>query len=119
MRNTSHINGEKIESSIPKWVVFSLFFIATLIIVSIIRAYLPLLMSGIAMLFVWTQLTKEKAEITMLDNINTMDNNQFNLLKKKSKIPNRHVKTQSITTEPSGQRKRYLRAIEEQEEIAA
>ena len=64
MPNTSRLGREKAESSIPNWVVFSLFFITTLILVSIIKAYLPLLMSGIGMLFILTQMTKEKAETT-------------------------------------------------------
>ena len=50
-------------SSIPKWTVFSLCFITTLVVVSLIKAYLPLLVSALAMLFVWSQMTKPIAEI--------------------------------------------------------
>ena len=46
------------DSKIPKWTLFSLCFISTLIIVSLIKAYLPLLVSALAMLFVWSQMTK-------------------------------------------------------------
>ena len=41
---------KKADSSIPKWTVFSLCFITTLVIVSLIKAYLPLLVSALAML---------------------------------------------------------------------
>ena len=108
MSKISDFNNEKIESSIPKWVVFSLLFITTIIIVSIIRAYLPLLMSGIAMLFVWTQLTKEKAEIRMQENIIKRDTNQLNLFHNKRKTVKNHSK-RLMMTEPSPQRKRYLK----------
>ena len=114
MSNTSSFNSEKIESSIPKWVVFSLIFITTLIIVSIIRAYLPLLMSGIAMLFTWTQLTKEKADIKIQDNIDTSNDKQLDLFHKKNKSSKKYSK-RLMSTEPSPQRRRYLR----EEDIAA
>ena len=118
MSNTSQSNPEKAESSIPNWVVFSLFFITTLILVSIIKAYLPLLMSGIAILFVWTQATKEKAEITMQDDIDTRNNSQLNLFHKKHKIGKKYSKTLSGIAEPSGQRKRYLKTLSEDKRAA-
>ena len=119
MSNTSRLDHEKAESSIPKWVVFSLFFITTLILVSIIKAYLPLLMSGIAMLFVWTQITKEKAEITFQEENDTRNSNQLNLFHKKHKIGKKYSNRQKLPTEPSGQRRRYLKTINEDERRAA
>ena len=50
-------------SRIHKWTIFSLCFITTLVVVSLIKAYLPLLVSALAMLFVWSQMTKPVAEI--------------------------------------------------------
>ena len=50
-------------SRFHKWTLFSLCFITTLVVVSLIKAYLPLLVSALAMLFVWSQMTKPIAEI--------------------------------------------------------
>ena len=108
MQNNSDFNKEKIESSIPKWVVFSLLFITTLIIVSIIRAYLSLLMSGIAMLFIWTQITKEKAEIKMQENIDNRDPNQLNLFHNKQKTEKDYAH-RLIAKESRKERKRRAR----------
>ena len=117
MSNTSRLDHEKVESSIPKWVVFSLFFITTLILVSIIKAYLPLLMSGIGMLFIWTQITKEKADIQKSSYYE--NDNQLSLFHKNNKIGKKYSKRQTLPTEPSGQRRRYLKTIEEEERRAA
>ena len=51
------------DSRIHKWTLFSLCFISTIVVVSLIKAYLPLLVSALAMLFVWSQMTKPVAEI--------------------------------------------------------
>ena len=54
---------KKLEKTrIHKWTFFSLCFITTLVFVSLIKAYLPLLVSALAMLFVWSQMTKPIAE---------------------------------------------------------
>ena len=63
------------------------------------------------MLFVWTQITKEKAEITMQDDMDASRNSQLNLFHKKHKIGKKHSKTLSGIAEPSGQRKRYLKTL--------
>ena len=50
---------KKLEKTrIHKWTLFTLCFITTLVVVSLIQAYLPLLVSALAMLFVWSQITK-------------------------------------------------------------
>ena len=76
---------EKIaHSKIHKWTLFSLGFITTLIVVSLIKAYLPLLMSALAMLFVWSQMTKPIAEIETKSTND--DSNQLNLFHRQYKI---------------------------------
>ena len=54
---------KKEKTRLHKWTLFSLCFITTLVVVSLIKAYLPLLVSALAMLFVWSQMTKPIAEI--------------------------------------------------------
>ena len=77
-------------SRIPKWTLFSLCFITTLVVVSLIKAYLPLLVSALAMLFVWSQMTKPVAEIeTKATNDNS---NQLNLFHRQYKIGRKYSK---------------------------
>ena len=72
------------DTKIPKWTLFSLCFITTLVVVSLIKAYLPLLVSALAMLFIWGQMTKPVAEIeTKATNDNS---NQLNLFHRQYKI---------------------------------
>ena len=77
-------------SRIHKWTLFSLCFIATLVVVSVIKAYLPLLMSALAMLFVWSQMTKPIAEIET--KANNDDSNQLNLFHRQYKIGRKYSK---------------------------
>ena len=79
------------DSQISKWTLFSLCFITTLVVVSLIKAYLPLLVSALAMLFVWSQMTKPIAEIetkSTNDDTNQLDlfHRQYKIGKKYSKI---------------------------------
>ena len=88
---------KKIDNSIPKWTVFSLCFITTLVVVSLIKAYLPLLVSALAMLFVWSQMTKPLAEIetkSMNDN-----SNQLNLFHREYKIGRKYSKVKGVLKE--------------------
>ena len=71
-------------SRIHKWTLFSLCFITTLLVVSLIKAYLPLLVSALAMLFVWSQMTKPIAEIETKGTND--DSNQLNLFHRQYKI---------------------------------
>ena len=82
---------KKLENSrIHNWTLFSLFFITTLVIVSLIKAYLPLLVSALAMLFIWSQITKPMAEIeTKAPNDDT---NQLNLFHRQYKIGRKYSK---------------------------
>ena len=89
-------------NSIPKWTVFSLCFITTLVVVSLIKAYLPLLVSALAMLFVWSQMTKPVAEIeTQATND---DSNQLNLFHRQYKIGRKYSKVKEVLEEKEDQR---------------
>ena len=85
---------EKQTSSIPRWTVFSLFFITTLVVVSLIKAYLPLLVSALAMLFVWSQMTKPIAEIET--KVSHDDSNQLNLFHRQYKIGKKYSKVKEV-----------------------
>ena len=87
----------KADSSITKWTVFSLCFITTLVVVSLIKAYLPLLVSALAMLFVWSQITKPIAEIETKA-VND-DNNQLNLFHRQYKIGRKYSKVKKVLQE--------------------
>ena len=85
------------ESKIPKWTFFSLCFITTLLVVSLIKAYLPLLVSALAMLFIWSQMTKPVAEIeTKAPNDDT---NQLNLFHRQYKIGRKYSKIKKVLHE--------------------
>ena len=88
---------KKADSSIPQWTVFSLCFITTLVIVSLIKAYLPLLVSALAMLFVWSQMTKPVAEIET--KTTNDDSNQLNLFHRQYKIGKKYSKVKEILEE--------------------
>jgi len=94
---------QKLESSrIPKWTFFSLCFITTLVVVSLIKAYLPLLVSALAMLFVWSQMTKPIAEIeTQATND---DSNQLNLFHRQYKIGRKYTKVKKVLQEQEDQK---------------
>tara|TARA_B100000965_G_C19397313_1_gene671758 strand:- start:433 stop:768 length:336 start_codon:yes stop_codon:yes gene_type:complete len=79
-----------VKGRIHKWTMFSLCFITTLIIVSLIKAYLPLLVSALAMLFVWSQMTKPIAEIETKGAND--DNNQLNLFHRQYTIGRQYTK---------------------------
>ena len=82
---------KKLENNrIHKWTLFSLCFITTLVVVSLLKAYLPLLVSALAMLFVWSQLTKPIAEIET--NSTSDDTNQLDLFHRQYKIGRKYSK---------------------------
>ena len=81
----------KLENSkLHKWTVFSLCFITTLVVVSLIKAYLPLLVSAVAMLFIWSQITKPIAEIETKSTND--DSNQLNLFHRQYRISRKYYK---------------------------
>ena len=77
-------------SRIHRWTLFSLGFITTLVVVSLIKAYLPLLVSALAMLFVWSQMTKPIAEIET--KTTNDESNQLNLFHRQYKIGRKYSK---------------------------
>tara|TARA_Y100001968_G_scaffold258550_1_gene245532 strand:+ start:1698 stop:2033 length:336 start_codon:yes stop_codon:yes gene_type:complete len=80
-------------SRIHQWTLFSLCFITTLLIVSLIKAYLPLLVSALAMLFIWSQMTKPKAEIET--KASNDDSNQLNLFHRQYQIGRKYSKVKT------------------------
>ena len=78
------------KSKIHKWTIFSLCFITTLLVVSLIKAYLPLLVSAVAMLFVWSQITKPIAEIKTKSTND--ESNQLNLFHRQYRIGKKYSK---------------------------
>ena len=78
------------DSKIPKWTFFSLCFITTLVVVSLIKAYLPLLVSALAMLFVWRQMTKPIAQIETKSTSD--DTNQLNVFHRQYIIGRKYSK---------------------------
>ena len=82
---------KKLENSkIHKWIFFSVCFITTLVVVNLIQAYLPLLVSAVAMLFVWSQMNKPIREI---ETKNVSDEiNQLNLFQRQYKIGRKYSK---------------------------
>ena len=91
-----------VDSSIPQQTVFSLCFITTLVVVSLIKAYLPLLVSALAMLFVWSQMTKPVAEIKTKDKND--NDNQLNLFHRQYKIGRKYSKIQEVLEEEKDQK---------------
>ena len=85
------------DSRIPKWTLFSLCFLTTLIVVSLIKAYLPLLVSALAMLFVWSQMTKPIAEIETKPTND--DSNQLNLFHRQYRIGRKYSKVKEVLKE--------------------
>ncbi|WP_269611269.1 hypothetical protein [Prochlorococcus marinus] len=85
------------DNRIPKWTLFSLCFITTLVVVSLIKAYLPLLVSALAMLFVWSQITKPIAEIKT--KASNDDSNQLNLFHRQYKIGRKYSKVKKVLQE--------------------
>ena len=92
--SSKSIKRKKADTSISKWTMFSLCFITTLVVVSVIKAYLPLLVSALAMLFVWSQLTKPAAEIET--KTTNDDSNQLNLFHRRYKIGKKYSKVKEI-----------------------
>ena len=97
LTNSKSKKIKKEDSSIPKWAIFSLCFITTLVVVSLIKAYLPLLVSALAMLFVWSQMTKPIAEIETKATKDT--SNQLNLFHRQYKIGRKYSKIKEVLKE--------------------
>ena len=88
---------KKSDSIITKWTVFSLCLLTTLVAVSLIKAYFLLLVSTLAMLFVWSQMTKPVAEIET--KTTNDDSKQLNLFHRRYKIGNKYTKIKKVLEE--------------------
>ncbi len=88
------------DSRISKWTLFSLCFIITIVVVSLIKAYLQLLVSAVAMLFVWSQMTKPMAEIETKATHD--DSNQLNLFHRQYKIGKKYSKVKKVLKNKEG-----------------
>ena len=88
---------KKADSRIPKLTIFSFCFITMLVIVSVIKAYLPLLVPALAMLFIWSQITKPVAEIKT--KATNDDSNQLNLFHRQYKIGKKYSKIKKVLEE--------------------
>jgi len=89
--SSSKTKKEKLANSqLQKWTIFSLCFITTLVVVSLIKAYLPLLVSALGMLFIWSQMTKPVAEIETKSTND--DTNQLNLFHRQYRIGRKYSK---------------------------
>ena len=107
MSNPSRYQGEKVESSIPKWVVYALLGSVTFLIANSIQsALLTLLVSGAVMLFIWSYMSKPIAEIQPPKEENIFDKNKIDRA------------TWNNPSEPNAQRKRYLRSIDDVDRAA-
>jgi hypothetical protein len=113
MSNSSRHQGDKVESTIPNWFVYTLIGTVTFLIVNAIHAaLLTLIVSGAVMLFIWSYLSKPIAEIQ--HSKEDIDSNQMNLFHE-NKI-NRNSFNRNTETNP--QRKRYLRSIDDVDNAA-
>ncbi len=118
MNHSSHRSGDKIENDIPNWVIYALLALVGLLVAKSIHGTLvTLTASGIAIMLGLFYMSKPVAEIQTVKE--ESDSNQLNLFHKKHKIGKKYATRKSGTTEPSGQRKRYLKTLEEERKKAA
>ena len=94
---TSSKKKKRPDNSISKWTVFSLCLLITLVVVSLLKAYISLLVSTLAMLFVWSQMTKPVAEIKT--KATNDDSNQLNLFHRQYKIGSKYSKIKKVLEE--------------------
>ena len=85
---------KRADTTIIQWTVFFLCFVSTLVIVSLIKAYLPLLVTTLAMLFIWSQITKPIAKIK--PKATNDDTNQLNLFHPRFKITKRYSQVDEV-----------------------
>ena len=106
MSNPSRYQGEKVESSIPNWVVYALLGSFTFLIVNSTHTALLTLVSGAVMLFIWSYMSKPIAEIQPPKEETIFDKNKIDRA------------TWNNPSEPNAQRKRYLRSIDDVDRAA-
>ena len=108
MSKISYDYEDKIESSIPNWVVYALLSIVSLVIATIVHgSVLFLTASGIAMLLFLSYMSKPLADIQPSKEKNIFEKNKT------------ERRTWNNPSEPNAQRKRYLKTIEKEDRKAA
>ena len=108
MFNHSPKRSEKVESSIPNWVVYVLLSVVSLLIAKSVHGLVvTFTASGIVMLFVLSYLSKPLAEIQPAKEETIFDKNKINR------------STWNNPSEPNAQRKRYLKTLKEDPRRAA
>ncbi len=85
---------KKVDSTIPKWAVFSLCLITVLVVVAITKVILPLLFFGLLLAFIWSQATKPVAQFdsekkSTGQQLNLFHQNQIGRKHSKHKIENK------------------------------
>ena len=118
MSNSSHSSGERAESSIPNWVVYALLVVVSLLIAKAVHgALVTLVASGTLAMLALFYMSKPVAEIEPIREKSEED--QLNMFHKKYKIGKKYSSRKPSTTEHSGQRKRYLKTLGEEDKRAA
>ena len=118
MPNPSHSSGERVESSIPNWVVYALLVAVSLLIAKAVHgALVTLVASGILAMLALFYMSKPVAEIEAVRE--KSGKGQLNLFHKKHKIGEKYSNRKPNATEHSGQRKRYLKTLSEGDKRAA
>ncbi len=108
MHNSPLGSKEKVESSIPNWVVYALLSIVSLLIATSVHGALVVLTaSGIVTLFVMSYMSKPVAEIRPTREKNIFDRNEIN------------KSTWNKNTETNPQRKRYLKTLDKEDRRVA
>ena len=79
---------KKIDSSIPKWTVFSLCIVTILVVIAITKAIIPLLFFGLLIAFIWSQATKPIAEFERAQKTSGKQLNLFH----QQQIGNKHTR---------------------------
>ena len=85
---------KRADTTIIQWTVFFLCFVSTLVIFSLIKAYLPLLVTALAMLFIWSQITKPIAKVK--PKATNDDINQLNLFHPGFKITKKYSQVDEV-----------------------
>ncbi len=118
MSKPSRHNSEAVESSIPNWVVYALLVVVSLLIAKAVHgALVTLVASGTLAMLALFYISKPVAEIEPIREKSEED--QLNIFHKKYKIGKKYSNSKPSTTEHSGQRKRYLKTLSEEDKRAA
>ncbi len=108
MSNPLRYQGEKVESSIPNWVLYALLASTSLVIASTIHGSIAIIAGlGIVSLFGLIYMSKPVAEIQPIKEKTIFEKNKIDR------------NTWGNPSEPNAQRKRYLKSLNENHKRAA